>query len=141
MPSKIETILAAIQSAINASTTATVERATALTVEVPPEGRIVLIDGQLEDMETTMSPLTYHVEHVAALEVYVGDDGGKDAGFDALKLQIASALAADRTLGGLCDWVEGETPDTSNLALDGSAEMKSGIIPIRIFYATNDPLT
>ncbi len=34
----------------------------------------------------------------------------RDAAFDTLCASTARAIAADRTLGGLCDWIEAEAP-------------------------------
>jgi len=49
-------------------------------------------------------------------------------------------LAADRTLGGLCDWIEAEAPRPVDLAIDGAATLKAAVIPILRPYSTNDPL-
>ena len=49
-------------------------------------------------------------------------------------------LAADRTLGGLCDWVEAEAPRPVDLAIDGAAGLKAAVIPIVLQYASTDPL-
>jgi hypothetical protein len=38
--------------------------------------------------------------------------------------------AADRTLGGLCDWVEAEAPRPVDLVVDGAAALKAAVIPI-----------
>ena len=57
----------------------------------------------------TLSPLRYHYQHRAEIEAVVpGAD--RDAAFDTLTASIGAALVADRTLGGLCDWVEAEAP-------------------------------
>ena len=52
----------------------------------------------------------------------------------------APLLAADRTLGGLCDWVEAEAPRPVDLAVDGAATLKAAVIPIVLHYAMSDPL-
>ena len=49
-------------------------------------------------------------------------------------------LAADRTLGGLCDWVEAEAPRPVDLAIEGAATFKAAVIPIVLHYASTDPL-
>ena len=60
--------------------------------------------------------------------------------FDALAAGVGIALAADRTLGGLCDWVEAEAPRPVDLAVDGAATLKAAVIPIVLHYASADPL-
>ena len=49
-------------------------------------------------------------------------------------------LAADRTLGGLCDWVVAEAPRPVDLPVDGAAALKAAVIPILLNYASVDPL-
>lgn len=141
MPSKIETILEALTAAIAAGTAATVERGSALPMAIPAEGLVLVDAGDPGEPEVTLSPLTYLYEHVASVQVFVADGEGRNEAWDALKLQIGIVIAADRSLDGLCDWIEAAAPETDDLAIDGAAEMKSGIIPVRLFYTTTDPLT
>lgn len=61
----------------------------------------------------TLSPLLYHYQHRAELEVVVQTGTGRASAFDDLIAAIGTALEADRTLGGLCDWVEPEAPASS----------------------------
>ena len=68
---------------------------------------LVRRDGDPGEPEVTLSPLRYHYQHRAEIEAVVqGTD--LDAAFDTLTASIGAAIAADRTLGGLCDWVEAE---------------------------------
>ena len=64
----------------------------------------------------------------------------RDATFDKLTASIGAALAADRTLGGLCDWVEAEAPRPVDLPVDGAASLKAAAIPVVLQYTTADPL-
>jgi hypothetical protein len=54
-------------------------------------------------------PLAYHYQHRAEIEAVV-QDADRDSAFDTLCASVGAALATDRMLGGLCDWVEAETP-------------------------------
>ena len=54
---------------------------------------------------------------------------------------IGTALAADRTLGGLCDWVEAEAPRPVDLPVEGAASLKAATIAVVLHYATDDPLS
>lgn len=106
---------------------------------IPPEGLLILRDGDPGEPEVTLSPLTYHFEHRAELEVILqGTD--RDARFDALCQSIAALLAADRTLGGLCDWIEAEAPRPVDLPIDGAAPLKAAVIPVVLHYSAPDPL-
>ena len=64
----------------------------------------------------------------------------RDLAFDALKLAIGTAVAADRTLGGTCDYALGEAPAPVDLPIDGAEGMKAATIGIVLAYATEDPL-
>lgn len=51
-----------------------------------------------------LSGVRAHYQHRAEIEAVVqGVD--HDVAFDTLTAGIGAALAADRTLGGLCDWI------------------------------------
>ena len=73
---------------------------------IPPAGLIILRDGQPSEPKVTLSPLLNHYQHRIELEVIVQTPGNRATAFDTLIAAVGTALAADRTLGGLCNWVE-----------------------------------
>ena len=106
---------------------------------VPAGGLLILRDGEPGEPEVTLSPLAYHYQHHAEIEAVVrGAD--RDGAFDALCASIGTALAADRTLGGLCDWVEAEAPRPVDLPIEGAASLKAAVIPVILHHTTADPL-
>jgi len=107
---------------------------------VPTAGLLILRDGNPGDPEVTLSPLRYHFQHRAELEVILQAVADRDARFAALLGQIASALAADRTVGGLCDWIEAAAPEPVDLAVEGAASLKAAVVPIMLHYSLADPL-
>ena len=139
MASKRETILTALHMRLM-TLAAPVLRGDVLPERVSATGLIILRDGKPGDPEVTLSPLTYFYEHRAELEVVIQAGTGRDALFDALTSDIGAALAADRTLGGLCDWVEAEAPEPVDLPIEGAAALKAAVITIVLHYATSDPL-
>ena len=139
MPSKRETILAAVHAQLE-TLTAPVLRGDVLPERIPTTGLIILRDGKPGEPEVTLSPLTYFYEHRAELEVVIQAGTGRDALFDTLAADIGAALTADRTLGGLCDWVEAEAPEPVDLPIEGAAALKAAVITIVLHYATSDPL-
>lgn len=139
MPSTSEAILDALFQIIAAIPGITAERNRELPTEVLAGGLIILRDGEPGEPEVHMSPLSYGYEHVAEAELFV-QGGDVDATFDALKIALGLAIATDRTLGGLCDWVEAAAPSTENIAVPGAAGIKAAIVPIRLTYWTSDPL-
>jgi hypothetical protein len=139
MPSKREAILAALHARLQTLTTP-VLRGEVLPERIPATGLIALRDGKPGEPEVTLSPLTYFYEHRAELEVVIQAGTGRDTLFDVLTADIGAVLAADRTLGGLCDWVEAEAPEPIDLPIEGAAALKAAAITVVLHYATSDPL-
>jgi hypothetical protein len=100
-----KTILVALHARLQ-PLAALVLRDEVLPERIPAAGLIILRDGQPGEPEVTLSPLRYHYQHRAELEVVVQAPNGRANAFDSLITAIGTALEADRTLGGLCDWVE-----------------------------------
>lgn len=138
MPTTFETILSALYTRL-AALPATTRRGEVLPERVPASGLLILRDGEPGEPEVTLSPLRYHYQHRAEIEAVV-QGTNRDAAFDSLCASIGGALAADRTLGGLCDWVEAEAPQPVDLPVDGAASLKAAVIPVILHYSTTDPL-
>ena len=134
-----ETILAALHARLQ-TLAAPVLRGDVLPERIPASGLVILRDGKPGDPEVTLSPLTWFYEHRAELEVVIQAGTGRDALFDAVTADIGAVLAADRTLGGLCDWVEAEAPEPVDLPIEGAAALKVAVIIVVLHYATQDPL-
>ena len=156
MPTPRETILATLHARLSALP-ATALRGDVLPERVPAAGLLILRDGEPGEPEVTLSPLRYHYQHRAEIEAVVQGEtrsaqqmqgsGGplqglnaRDSAFDTLCASIGGAIAADRTLGGLCDWVEAEAPRPVDLAVEGAASLKAAVIPVILHYSTADPL-
>lgn len=138
MPTPREAILTALYARLSALP-ATALRGDVLPERVPADGLLILRDGDPGDPEVTMSPLRYHYQHRAEIEAVVqGVD--RDGAFDELCASLGSAIVADRTLGGLCDWVEAQAPQPVDLPVEGAASYKAGVILLTLSYSTSDPL-
>ncbi len=133
-----ETILVALHTRLSASP-ATALRSNVLPERVPTTGLLILRDGEPGDPEVTLSPLRYHYQHRAEIEAVV-QGAERDAALDALCATVGAIIAADRTLGGLCDWVEAEAPRPVDLPVEGAASLKAAVITIILHYSTGDPL-
>ena len=140
MPTTRETILTALADLLSTIPHVPVLRGDVLPERIPPPGLMILRDGSPGEPGVTLSPLTYHFQHRAELEVIVQSATDRDAIFDALLAQIGAVIAADRTLRGLCDWLEPEAAEPVDLPVEGAASLKAGIIPIILHYATSDAL-
>ncbi len=143
MTSKSETVLLALFAALEA---ARPENARALRNETLPEriaqgGLIILRDGVPGEPEVLLSPPSYHFEHRAEIDIVVDrPPASRDAAFDALKTAVGAAIAADRTLGGLCDYVLGEAPAPLLVPIDGAESLKAATLPVVLIYGSSDPL-
>ena len=139
MASKREQVLAALHTRLQ-TLAAPVLRGDVLPERIAATGLIILRDGRPGDPEVTLSPLTYFYEHRAELEVVIRAGTERDAQFDALTANIGTMLEGDRTLGGLCDWIEAEAPEPVDLPIEGAAALKAAVIIVVLHYATGDTL-
>ncbi len=135
MPTTRETIFAALHARLQLLA-ATVLRDEVLPERIPSAGLIILRDGQPGEPEVTLSPLRYHYQHSAELEVIVQAAKDRATAFDTLVASIGTTLEADRTLGGLCDWVEAEAPASVDLPVEGTVSLKAAVITVLLHYTT-----
>lgn len=138
MPTTRETVLTALHARLS-KLSSTALRGDVLPERVPPDGLLILRDGEPGEPEVTLSPLRYHYQLRAEIEAFV-QGADRDAAFDALCASIGTVIAADRTLGGLCDWIEAEAPRPVDLPVEGAASLKAAVIPVILQYTIADPL-
>ncbi|MBO9457260.1 acyl-CoA transferase [Paracoccus sp. R12_1] len=139
MPTTRELVLGALYARLQ-PLAAPALRDEVLPERIPTAGLIILRDGQPGELEVTLSPLRYHYQHRAELEVVVQAGTGRASTFDDLIAAIGTALETDRTLGGLCDWVEPEAPASVDLPVEGAAALKAAVITVVLHYTTTGPL-
>ena len=138
MPTTRETILQALHALLQTQP-APVLRGEVLPERVPAVGLLILRDGDPGEPAVTLSPLRYHNQHRAEVEAVVQTGNGRDAAFDTLAAGVGIALSADRTLGGLCDWVERKRRARS-ISRSTAQRPEGGRDPDRLHYASVDPL-
>lgn len=139
MPTTRETILSALLTRLQPLAALTL-RDDVLPERIPAAGLIILRDGQPGEPEVTLSPLRYHYQHRPELEIVVQAGTGRADAFDDLIAAIGAALEEDRTLGGLCDWLEPEAPAPADLPVEGAAALKAAVITVVLHYTTTGPL-
>lgn len=137
----LKALLANITAAVPSG--AVVLREAPLPERVPDAGLLILRDGTPGDPEATMSPLMYHFEHEAEIEVFVkgADAATRATRLDALLQTIGTGIEDDRTLGGTCDWADPGAAAPTDLPIDGADGIKAVMIPVLLHYATSNPLT
>ena len=107
---------------------------------IPAAGLLILRDGTPGEAEVTLSPLRYHWQHQAEIEVFIRGSSGLELAFDTLAEGIGQVIAADRTLGGLCDWIETDAPEPADLAVEGAPTIRAAVLILTLHYTSNDPL-
>ena len=142
MPTPREAILQALLAALETVPAATVLREEILPERIPSGGLLILRDGDPGTPDVTLSPLAYHYEHKAEVEVIVQGKtpSARATAFDRLVANIGAVIAADHTLDGLCDWVEAAAPKPVDLPIEGGESLKAAVIEITLIYTTADPL-
>lgn len=141
MTTKRETVLSALFTALQGiGNGVTVLRNEVLPERVPVGGLLILRDGQPGEPEVTLSPLRYHWQHRVEIEAFVRGSSGLELAFDVLAERVGLAVEADRTLGGLCDWIENDAPEPVDLAVEGATNIKAAVLMLTLHYTSNDPL-
>ena len=138
--SKREDVLSALFTLLSGVGGATVARNMSLPTRIPAAGLVILRDGTPGEPDVSLSPLTYHYEHEATVEVIVQGQATQDTLFDAICVAIGVRLASNRTLGGLCDWLEGAAPDPTEIITEGGEPMKGAAVTITLTYSTTNPI-
>lgn len=140
MASKREQVLLALLAQLQAIPLVKVERNRMRPERVPPEGLLILRDGEMGEPEILLSPLIYVWNHNARVELY-SSSADPDAHMDVLLISLGEALNADTSLGGLVDLMEIGSPDFDGAAPDGGPDIKATVVPIRVTYETSHPLS
>jgi hypothetical protein len=97
-------------------------------------------DGETVEETAILSPLRWQVRHVA--EIVVAAPGAspeaRAALLDALLVDVADAIAADRTLGGAVEWAQPESPSFDDLEFEGAAAVRAASIPVSLWFTTGE---
>lgn len=110
---------------------------------VPATGMVVVRTGDLGEPEYTLSPLTYFYDHRIPIEVSALSSGSltSEVVLDTMMMAIGAAVEADRTLGGLCEWLDTTSAGTEDIYPDGGGQPpRGGDFMIIASYSTSNPL-
>lgn len=118
----------------------TFQRNGVLPSRISASGLVILRDGDPGEPEISLSPLRYHYEHEAVLEVIVQNEAAQDALLDSILVAVGEQLVSDRTLGGLCDFLEPRAPVADTVPIEGGEPVKAATVQICLFYATENPI-
>jgi hypothetical protein len=143
MTSKREQVLDALKALIaSALPNAEVKRNLAKPERIPPGGLAIIRDGDPGEPEVILSPLTYIYTHRVPVEfaAYETSSETREQVLDSMLGAIGLAMVNDRTLGGLCDFIEAEAPVTDDVETAGARPGRWADAAIIAAYATTDPL-
>lgn len=105
-------------------------------------GTAIVRSGDPGPPEIDLSPVSYNYEHDIPIELgaYEAPPLTSEEVLDAMMRPIGAAVAADRTLGGLVDWLEVQAPSTEDFDAVGAVAGRWANFSIVASYATSDPL-
>ena len=119
-----------------------VKRNSAVPERVADQVLLILRDGDLGEPEVSLSPLTYHWQHEASLEIFIANAEAveRDARMDGLLVQLGVVLAANPSLGGAVDFCTAGVPTFEDLPIEGAAGIKTCVLPLILHYSSASPL-
>jgi hypothetical protein len=143
MATKRETVLQSLFALLSGIAGPLVLRNGNLPERIPAGGIIILRDGDPGEPDVLLSPPEYVYEHRVDADVIVdaATPTARDSIFDGIMLAIGAAIAADRTLGGFCDYAETAAPVPVDVIVEGAPGFKAATLPIILHYGTSDPLS
>lgn len=141
---KAEDVLNKLKELIEAQTSAKVERNMDAPEKIPPDGLIIIHDGDPGEPDITLGGFsnTYY-SHDIEVEIYVqeGDAAQRDAKFDLLLQKIDTVLQAKPPLEGVVDGLLYGRPEITTEAVEGAAAIKTGTLIIEADYEAPTPLS
>lgn len=143
MSSKREQVLDAIKSLLSSALpNADVRRNLAKPERIPPGGLVVIRDGDPGEPEVILSPLVYVYSHRIPIELaaYETSSQSPEQVLDEMLGAIGVAVSGDRTLDGLCDFIEAQAPSTDDVETAGARSGRWADAAIVAVYGTPDPL-
>ena len=144
MASRREQVIDAVKALIAAALPAAeVKRNLDKPERIPPGGLVIIRDGDPGEPDVLLSPLSYTYSHRVPVEIaaYPSDTLTREQAADAMLAAIGTAVSANRTLGGLCLFLETEAPSTGDLETAGAKSARWAEAAIVAIYVTSNPLT
>jgi hypothetical protein len=143
MTSRREQVLDAIKALVaSALPNADVKRNLAKPERIPPGGLAIIRDGDPGEPEVILSPLIYVYTHRIPIELaaYETSSQTREQVLDSMLGAVGAVVASNRTLGGLCDFIEAEAPATEDVEATGARAGRWADAAIVAVYGTTDPL-
>lgn len=109
---------------------------------VGPAGRVIVEAGTPGRPEIDLCPRNYNYAHEIPLTVDAPPGNGLTAAqaVDAILDGIATAIVANRTLGGLVDYLDASAADSVDDYVDGAGVSRTATVMLTAFYSTLSPI-
>jgi hypothetical protein len=103
---------------------------------IPPGGLVVVRDGEAVEETPILSPLAWQIEHRAEVEITVAGatHAARNTLLDALLVDVAAAMAANRTLSGAVEWAQPGSAAFEDVEFEGAAAARAAGIPITLWF-------
>lgn len=149
MPTKHEQIVDALVAAITTRMAADIGADVAVirsapeaqAIEAAAKGLVNIVEEATVETDRVFGVSRRYMQARLTAEIVVTGStaADRDARLDAVYAAIGAALDADRTLGGLADYLDIGGPGAAINALwMGAADIKAGSIQIAVDYSTSD---
>jgi hypothetical protein len=136
-----ETAITALHSRLVASLAArnpapVVLRGETIPQRLPPGGLVVVRDGETVEETPILSPLAWQIEHRAEVEITVAGatPAARNTLLDALVMDIAAGITANRTLGGAVEWAQPGSASFEDVTFEGAAAARAATIPVTLWF-------
>jgi hypothetical protein len=111
---------------------------------VPANGRIIVRAGDPGAPEIDLSPVMYNYSHEIPVEIEAYKTSDPDLTgeqvVDSIVARFSAAIEADRTLGGLVEYLDGYAPATGDIYVAGATPVRAADLVLIATYSTPHPL-
>ena len=142
MASRREEVILAMEALVTqALSWSTVKRDAPWPTRPEPGGTVIIRDGDPGEPEVTLGVLSYTYTHDIPLEVF-GATGASSRHelLDDMLTALGKAIEADRTLGGLVEWLEPSAAAPDDITVENGQPIRAAIITVTAIYSTTSPL-
>ena len=103
---------------------------------LPLGGLVVIRDGETVEETAILSPLAWAIEHRAEVEITVAGatPAARNTLLDALLVDVAAAITANRTLGGAVEWAQPGSASFEDVEFEGAAAARAAAIPVTLWF-------
>lgn len=139
----LKAVCTLVADALPAAEVLGLDKDTPAPTRIPAGGRAVIRSGDPGEPEMTLGILRYSYSHSVPVELdaYPTDTLTREEALDTMAAAIGAAVEADRSLGGLVEFLDVEALETDEIPVTDGKAAKSGQFAIVAEYTTSNPLT